>query len=51
MPGVADDVGGALLQAGGGADVVDAQEAAAGERDAPAALAVQHRHRRARASL
>lgn len=48
VAGVADDVRGALLQAAGGADVVDAQEAAAGEGDAPAALTVQHRHRQAR---
>lgn len=48
VPRVADDVRGALLQAGGGADVVDAQEAAAGEGHAPAALAVQHGGRRGR---
>lgn len=44
MPCVANDMRGMLLQAGGRADVVDAQEAAAGERHAPAALAVQHGH-------
>lgn len=49
MPGVANDVRGVLLQTGGRTDVVNAQEAAAGERDTPAALAVQHGQQRGRA--
>lgn len=49
VPGVADDVRGVLLQAGGRTDVVNAQEAAAGKRNAPAALAVQHGQQRGRA--
>ena len=49
MPGVADDVRGVLLQAGGRTNVVNAQEAAAGKRNAPAALAVQHGQQRGRA--
>lgn len=49
VPGVADDVRGVLLQTGGRTDVVNAQEAAAGERDTPAALAVQHGQQRGRA--